>query len=43
MLEGNLRVAKLFAGRGEAVVGAQVEAAVARYGSILAAMRAGAL
>ena len=43
MLEGNQRSAKFFAGRDEATVGAQVEAAVARYGSIIAARKAGAL
>ena len=43
MLEGNLRSAKFFAGRDDAVVGAQVKEAVAGYGSIIAARRAGAL
>ena len=43
MLEGNLRAARTFRGRDEATLGAEVEAAVRRHGSIIAAMRAGAL
>ena len=42
-LEGGLRNARLFKGRDEATMDGVIEAAVKEHGSIVAAMRAGAL